>query len=489
METTFTKTIELFPQHTKEFLPVTFTVAEGTSLVGIRFSYSPMEVDNLELARKLLEDKLQRYANECEQIGLIPPAVAEYWRGHLDVKRFLPLRNLLNFSLYDPEGNFIGRWDSPQYFNQWMTIGRETSRGFLVRPLVPGQWTLELEVHALLSEKVVATLDFSLDTRTKKQWFAGEMHSHTNNSDGKARLSEVISKLNDMELDFLVLSDHNTTAAYPDIPKEGPPLIIPGLEWTTFYGHGVALGIKEYIDWRTAGRADDLSAKISAVRRQGGLFSVAHPFTVGDPVCTGCEWEYSNLDPAHIDTLEIWSGSWRQGAVPNWRAIAWWDQLLDQGYRITGVAARDMHQLGQFDLDDAANTYVRAYNCTQLEILAGLKRGDVQVSLGPLLAVTLLADGKEYALGDTVPAVQGKRVTLQIACDTLPSGSTLQVLADGERVYQDSTDGKRSWTVDLEGMSRWCRVQVHQANPSQAPIVITNCIYFAGPGPRAMRAI
>lgn len=479
METTFTKTIELFPGHTKQLLPVSFTVPEGTSLVGIRFSYSPMEVNDLELARELIEDKLQRYAKECEQAELIPPAVAEYWSSRLDAGAFLPLRNLLNFSLYDPEGNFVGRWDSPQYFGKWMTIGRQTSRGFLVRPLVPGQWVLELEVHALLSERVVATLDFSLDVYTKKQWFAGEMHAHTNNSDGKASLSEVIDKLEGTGLDFLVLSDHNTTAAYPDIPKEGPPLIIPGLEWTTFYGHSVALGIREYIDWRTTRRSDDLSAKINELRRQGGLFSVAHPFSVGDPVCTGCEWEYSNLDPAQIDTLEIWSGSWRKGAVPNWRAIAWWDQLLNQGYRITGVAARDMHQLSQFDLDDAANTYVRAYNCTQPEILAGLKRGDVQVSLGPLLDVTLWTDGREYGLGDTVHAFMGKKVTLEIASDTLPGASFLQVIADGQRVYKGSTDGKRSWTIDLEEISRWCRVQVHRDNPSQAPILITNCIYFA----------
>lgn len=479
METTFTKTIELFPKHTKELLPVTFSVPPGTSLIGIRFRYSPMEVDDLELARNLIEDKLQSYARECAKTDLIPPAVAEYWQERLDPERFLPLRNLLNFSLYDPEGSFIGRWDSPQYFDKWMTIGRETSRGFLVRPLLPGQWTLELEVHALLSEKVVATLDFSLDVCTEKRWFAGEMHTHTNNSDGKASLAEVIDKAGEKGLDFLVLSDHNTTAAYPDIPKEGSPLIIPGLEWTTFHGHSVAVGIKEYIDWRTAGRGDDLSLKIEEIRRQGGLFSVAHPFVIGDPLCTGCEWEYSNLDPAYIDTLEIWSGSWREGAVFNWRAIAWWNQLLEQGFRITGVAARDMHRLNQFDLDDAANTYVRAFNCTQPEILAGLKRGDVQVSLGPLLLVTLRADGKEYSLGDTVPISKGKEIVLEIDCDSLPEDGLLQVIADGEKVYEKRTDGKSSWKIQLEAVQRWCRVQVHRDNPTFAPIVITNCIYFA----------
>src|SRR5690554_1233744 len=119
MKTRFTKTLDLFPEHTKTLYPVTFTVPKGTNLVGIRFAYSPREVDNDQLARQLIEEKLQRYAQECSQEEIIPQAVLDFWSRRLNVSMFLPLRNLLNFSLYDPNGDFVGRWDSPQYFNKW----------------------------------------------------------------------------------------------------------------------------------------------------------------------------------------------------------------------------------------------------------------------------------------------------------------------------------------------------------------------------------
>jgi hypothetical protein len=215
------------------------------------------------------------------------------------------------------------------------------------------------------------------------------------------------------------------------------------------------------------------------LRRQGGIFSVAHPFVIGDPLCSGCEWEYFNLDPAQIDTLEIWSGSWHQGAIFNWRAIAWWNQLLNEGHRITGVVARDVHRLSQFNQDDTANTYVRAYNCTQTEILNSLRRGEVQISTGPLLTVKLLADDQEYTIGDTVSFLDQKNALLQISCDALPEACLLQVIADGQKVYEGQTGTQTSWEVKLNEVHRWCRIQVHQADPFRAPVVLTNCIYFS----------
>ena len=47
-----------------------------------------------------------------------------------DTKTF---HRILNFCLYDSYGKSRGRWDSPQYFDQWVEIGPNdaTSRGFL----------------------------------------------------------------------------------------------------------------------------------------------------------------------------------------------------------------------------------------------------------------------------------------------------------------------------------------------------------------------
>lgn len=481
MRREFQKVIKLKPSDTKTLIPVPIEIPPGTEALRIRFTYSPMKVDDLELGRELMRAKVASYAQECEDDPNIPPAVRAFWlEVAQDVDRFLPLRNLLNFSLYDPQGRFRGRWDSPQYFGKWTEVGPELSRGFLGGGVTPGEWTLELEVHALLSKEVEAVLEVEMVGNEGPRWFAGEMHSHTNHSDGRASLAEVRQAIREKGLDFMVLSDHNTIAAHPEIPRENcNPLVIPGLEWTTFHGHAVAVGIREYVDWR-ARREDTLQDKIDAVHRQGGLVSIAHPFTVGDPFCTGCEWEYHNVDLSQVDLLEIWSGSWQKTAIPNWRALTWWDELLNQGLRITGVGARDLHRLEQLDESDAPNTYVYAWACSQAEILTALKRGAVQVSVGPLADVKVITGkGGTYTIGDIVPLYEGERRELHISVPALEGdGFELRLVGDGEIVQRITGYRGEAKVLSIPPQLNWLRVQVHRASPDAAPVLITNPIYF-----------
>jgi hypothetical protein len=160
MRREFQKVIKLHPSDTKTLIPIPIEVPPGAASLRMRFTYSPMKVDDLELGRELMRAKIASYAQDCEGDPSIPPAVKAFWMEVAqDVERFLPLRNLLNFSLYDPAGAFRGRWDSPQYFGKWTEVGGSLSRGFLGGGLEPGQWTIELEVHALLSKEVEAVLE------------------------------------------------------------------------------------------------------------------------------------------------------------------------------------------------------------------------------------------------------------------------------------------------------------------------------------------
>lgn len=481
MRQEFRKEIKLYPTDNKKLIPIPIEIPRGTETLRIRFSWAPKDVDDLELGRKLMRAKVESYSAACDGDPNIPEAVKGFWLNLAqDVDRFLPLRNLLNFSLYDPQGRFRGRWDSPQYFDKWMEIGKNTSRGFLPGGVAAGEWTLELELHALLSQEVTAVLDVEILGQAAPQWYAGEMHSHTNHSDGKASLAELMAAASQRGLDFIVLSDHNTIAAHPDIPKaNSAPLVIPGQEWTTFYGHAVAVGIREYIDWR-AERTDPLHEKISAVHNQGGLVSIAHPFVVGDPFCTGCEWEYANVDLDAVDLVEIWSGSWQKGAIPNWRALSWWDKLLNRGYRITGVGARDVHRLEQFDEPDTPNTYVYAPVCSKEEILAALKQGAVQVSRGPIAEFAVeTSTGRTYSLGQTVPRdeLDGARISLSIPA-LERDDVELRLIADGKAAQrQPDYKGEQQHFAIPQGV-RWVRVQIHHSTPDEAPILITNPIYF-----------
>ena len=94
----------------------------------------------------------------------------------------------------------------------------------------------------------------------------------------------------ELGLDFLAVTDHNTSTHFEDWTRlaahpealEGPIVLIPGEEVTTYWGHANMWGLREWIDFRCADEAS-----IDAVRRyvlqKGGLISVNHPKCVGPP--------------------------------------------------------------------------------------------------------------------------------------------------------------------------------------------------------------
>ena len=91
--------------------------------------------------------KLEEYGKLLQRLGDTP--VRELAKRKAAIARsVLPLRNLLNFCLYDPDGGFRGRWDSPQYFGEWIEVSsdpKRTSRGFLPGPIVQGNGTSKLK--------------------------------------------------------------------------------------------------------------------------------------------------------------------------------------------------------------------------------------------------------------------------------------------------------------------------------------------------------
>ena len=80
---------------------------------------------------------------------------------------------------------------------------------------------------------------------------------------------------------------------------------MPGCELTTFHGHHPVYGFADIVPWHIDGRIRPLEEMQADVRGRGGLVSVAHPFKVGDPYCTGCRMR-DDLPPASFDMIEVW---------------------------------------------------------------------------------------------------------------------------------------------------------------------------------------
>lgn len=81
MRREFQKVIKLKPSDTKTLMPVPIEIPPGTEALRIRFTYSPMKVDDLELGRELMRAKVASYAQECEDDPNIPPGRAGFLAG------------------------------------------------------------------------------------------------------------------------------------------------------------------------------------------------------------------------------------------------------------------------------------------------------------------------------------------------------------------------------------------------------------------------
>ena len=184
----------------------------------------------------------------------------------------------------------------------------------------------------------------------------------------------------------MVLSDHNTTSSYEEFRALVDPrtLVIPGTEITTYNGHCLAIGVEDWIDWRTGLAGRSINEVARAVRAAGGIFVVAHPDAMPDDVCTGCRWTHDDFDPALADAVEIWGGLWDGPEEENEGCVALWRRWLGLGHRLAATAATDAHRPKDWE-GAVPLTYVLADELSRAAILDAIRAGRTYVSSGPEL--------------------------------------------------------------------------------------------------------
>jgi hypothetical protein len=223
----------------------------------------------------------------------------------------------------------------------------------------------------------------------KGNWYKGNIHCHTANSDGRLSQQEVARLYKEEGYHFLAFTDHNrftVTDAYNDESF----LVIPGIE-VDIANHRPdrvsiyhAVGIQEkgigsgISDGETfhAGKWEGIESAQSMINRlnEKGMKSVfCHP-----------NWSRLELeDFIDLDgyfALEIYNYGC---AVANHTGLSidYWDSLLRRGRRIWAVATDDCHHR----IDDRFGGWimVKAPELTKDAILEALEEGSFYASSGP----------------------------------------------------------------------------------------------------------
>lgn len=189
------------------------------------------------------------------------------------------------------------------------------------------------------------------------QWFRGNTHAHTTESDGDSPPEVVARWYRDHGYDFLVLSDHNvfTDPRTLSALVDSTFLLIPGEELTTAFGdaavHVNGLNIPHLVEPRTdTTLLGTVQANVDAVREVQGVPHINHP---------NFRWSYGYevLRQVRNDRLlEIFNGhphvhNAGGGGKPGMEEI--WDMLLTDGVRMYGIAVDDAHHFKEFGHEQA----------------------------------------------------------------------------------------------------------------------------------------
>jgi hypothetical protein len=215
-------------------------------------------------------------------------------------------------------------------------------------------------------------------------WLRCALHAHTTNSDGELPPEHLVRHYEWAGFDVLAVTDHWVRTA---VPSGERTLVIPSAELDASLAvpgrvaHVLGFGIRED-PLRPADRFPPLAETVGWIAASGGVAYLAHPYWSGLRAddFEGCEG---------LVGLEVYNAGCELEVGRGLSAVHW-DDALDAGRLLYGIAADDSHHPG-FD-SSLAWTWVRARERSQEAVLDALRGGSFYGSTGPEI-VELALDG------------------------------------------------------------------------------------------------
>jgi hypothetical protein len=291
----------------------------------------------------------------------------------------------------------------------------------------------------------------SLPFHQPGRFYRGNLHTHSNRSDGAPSPAEVIAAYRDHGYDFLALTDHFLQSyGYPITDTREYRTD----RFTTLLGaelHGPQIAVGER--WHIVGvglpldfappSAEETGPRLAARARDAGAFiGIAHPdwygLTVEDALA---------LDAAHA--VEVFN---QTCAMDSDRGDSWYfsDLLSARDKRLFAYAADDAHFRSRPD-HRYAWVQVRAERLDPESLLAALKAGHFYSSQGPEIHEVSINGGTISVACSPAQAVfvagRGSRCQSLLGSDVTRCDLPIERFAGSYcRVTVVDAAGKRAWT-------------------------------------------
>lgn len=421
-------------------------------------------------------------------------------------------KTTIDLGLFDGE-RFRG-WSGGSK-NSFTVSETDATPSYLPGPIRPGVWKLILGVPSIADgeqseyeAKIYLSRPGDVSTvstfsrapiRTGAAWYRGDLHMHDAHSDGSCQsqsgakvpcpLYKTAEAAAARGLDFIVISDHNTTSHY-DAMRELQPyfdrmLMIPGREITTFQGHANVFGTTEFIDFRLAKGHVSIGDILQQAEKQHGLFSINHPGLPSGSACMGCGWSAKDTDYSRVAAIEAINGGTLDGSMSG---IPFWQEKLNRGFRLTGVGGSDNHNAALDAQTRSAigypTTVVYANELSEHAILNGIRAGHVFVDVHGTrdrgIEFEARTEGRSAMMGDNLKVEAGKDTRFSLRMLRL-EGAHIEVIRDGEiaAMLDDSSiksaNESREFIYKSDGKRHWIRVNIRGADGSL--LILGNPVY------------
>lgn len=371
-------------------------------------------------------------------------------------------RNCIDFGL-----------DDPQLHRGWSGSARERIKiseewatpGYLKGVVPSGTW------HLLIGAPVVhQTCMIKLKITMQKmdyKWFKGDLHVHTEHSDGDFSLNELVQHIQSARLDYVALTDHNTFTQNKQKPDVEELVLIPATELTTYKGHANVWGCEQPFDKSVCLDKDEVQQCFIDARNQKGVISLNHPF------CKDAwQWGFESFE---FQFVEVWNGPWHIG---NQQALDWWQSKLVEGKRITAVGGSDTHRQTPFRWYGSPTTWIESDRKTRAGLLEGLERGRVCVARDPSAPYMDLRIGG-YRMGEIYHGSGDEKLvcTLSEGCQ----GELRLYSKTGLTEKRELKQEKLEYTFSVEAEAGFYRTEIwaHDATFDKViPLCISNPIYI-----------
>lgn len=393
-------------------------------------------------------------------VGAVRLEVEFQYSDRIGSDPYLTGGNTIDLGLFDEGGidflqaGFRG-WSGSER-DRFFITATEATPGYLPGPLNPGRWNVLLGLYKIAPQGCAYQASMTITTGTSdggtivpahgvgdlpaspppapfSPWLRGELHCHTWHSDGELDPAELVQLARSRGLDFLAVTDHNTTAGQRALENLSDPglILIRGVESTTFKGHFNVWGISDWIDFRVQ-NPEEMEAVVRYANERGGITSCGHPKPYGP------NWDFASV--TNYQCIEVWNGPW---VGLDELSLGYWLEQIAAGRRIPAVGGSDYHRAGESEGDLIRNlgtptnwVYIDGPH-SAATILEAVRRGHVSLADqpdGPLLDLRG-GVGYEVMAGDATARPITESLPIRLHCQR-GAGSRLQLLDQRGVVFE-----------------------------------------------------